>query len=82
MPTTPTPKLDAFHGFSVVQSVTLSKRELGGGGGGGSGGGGTSTSTGKRMSGMEGPNRETSAQSLFKASWMLGISAVAEEKDT
>ena len=38
-------------------------------------------STGKHISGMAGPNRETSAQSLFNASCMLGISALAE-KDT
>ncbi len=53
-----------------------------GGGGGGGGGGGTSMITGKRISGMEGPNRETSAHSLFNASWMLGISALTEVKDT
>ena len=82
MPTTPTPKLDAFHGFSAAQSVTLSRMLFGGEGGGGGGGGGTSMSTGKRISGMAGPNRETSAHSLFNASCMLGISALAEEKDT
>ena len=76
MPTT----LDAFHGFSAAQSVTLLKMELeGSGGGGGGGGGGTSISTGKRISGMAGPNRETSAHSLFNASCMLGISDMAEE---